>query len=259
MTNNFEQSPEFLKQKQWLQTQSDSFLQHARERKTINIVWISCSTVNKDDNPPRVPSSHKLLERAMNIAKSINPTIEIVTKIHKLDEMNFQHCEANYSIKGDYCTRPCWISQRMAKAGKADPLTELYYDLVDWSDIVLIATPIRWNNPSSLYFKLVERLNCIENQKEVYGVDLIHNQLAGMIIIGAQDGAQHVMGQIMPIWSQMGFSFVKNPAVLYTAGWYSNKKTDLVASQIEADQQMLDEATIAMLTAQIETILLRRK
>lgn len=259
MPDSFEQSPEFIKQRERLLQQANWFRQRAAERKSINILWISCSSVNKDDNPPRIPSSQKLLERAMELAPSIRDGVEVLTKIHKLNEIDFQHCEANYSIKGDYCTRPCWISQRMAKAGKADPLTELYYDLVDWADIVLIATPIRWNNPTSLYFKLVERLNCIENQKEVYWVDLIHNQLVGMIIVGAQDGAQHVMGQIMSVWSQMWFSFAKNPAVAYTAGWYTNKKTELVSSQIETDQAMLDDSTVAMLTAQIESVLLRRK
>lgn len=58
-----------------------------------------------------------------------------------------------------------------------DPLTQLYDDIVDWADIVIVATPIRRGNASSLYYKLVERLNCIENQQEVYGVNLIHNKL----------------------------------------------------------------------------------
>ena len=74
---------------------------------------------------------------------------------------------------------------------------------MDWCDIVIIATPIRRNNPSSLYYKLVERLNCVENQKEVYGVDLVHDKLMGMVIVGAQDGAQHVMGQMMSVWSEL--------------------------------------------------------
>jgi hypothetical protein len=54
-----------------------------------------------------------------------------------------------------------------------------------------------------LYYKLVERLNCIENQKEVYGVDLVHNKLMGMVIMGAQDGAQHVMGQMMSVRAEL--------------------------------------------------------
>ena len=136
-------------------------------------------------------------------AQTMTSAYPIETRQYVLDDMDFTHCEANYSMKGHYCTRPCWISQRMAKKGFADPLTSLYYDLVDRCDIILIATPIRWGSPSSLYFKLVERLNCIENQKEVYGVDLIHDQLCGGIIIGAQDGAQHVMGTMMSVWSEL--------------------------------------------------------
>jgi multimeric flavodoxin WrbA len=65
--------------------------------------------------------------------------------------------------------------------------------LVDRCDIVLIATPIRRGNPSSLHQKLIERLNCIQTQKESYDLDLIGDQLAGFIVVGAQDGVQAVI------------------------------------------------------------------
>ena len=45
-----------------------------------------------------------------------------------------------------------------------DQLTAVYEGLVHWADVVLLATPIRWGDASSLYFKMAERLNCIQNQ-----------------------------------------------------------------------------------------------
>ena len=170
-------SKEYIAQKQFLQTQSDLFKKHSEERKTINILGIGCSSTSLDDEIRRIPSSHKILQDTLDKAKKLYPDTEVVIRIHILEDMNFDHCEWNYSIDGSYCTRPCWISQKKAEKWLADPLTQLYNDLVDRSDIVLVASPIRWWNASSLYYKLVERLNCIENQKEVYGVDLVHNKL----------------------------------------------------------------------------------
>ncbi len=251
-------SPAFIAQQTFLQTQSDLFAQHSRERKTINILWIGCSSTNKDDIPPRIPSSHKILQNTLDYAKAFDPSVSVETKIHILEDLNFNHCEANYSVEWHYCTRPCRISQRMAKEGKADPLSQLYYDLVDRCDIVLVATPIRRWSASSLYYKLVERLNCIENQKEVYGVDLVHDKLMGMIIMGAQDGAQHVMGQMMSVWSELGFAFAKSPYIAYTAGWLLNDRIDLIPEQLQRDQSLIQEMRNEMLQHQFKTITNRK-
>lgn len=252
-------SKEYKAQKKFLQTQSDLFKQHSEERKTINILGIGCSSTNLDDEIRRIPSSHKILADTLKKAKTLYPHVEVQTRTHILEDLNFDHCEGNYSIQWHFCTRPCWISQKKAEKWLADPLTQLYNDLVDRSDIVLVATPLRWWNASSLYYKLVERLNCLENQKEVYGVDLIHNKLMGMIIMGAQDGAQHVMGQMMSVWSEMWFAFAKNPSIAYTAGGLQNDRIDLIPSQLKKDKELIDTMMTEMLQNQFNTILQRRK
>lgn len=252
-------SKEYIAQKQFLQNQSDLFKKHSEERKTINILGIGCSSTSLDDQIRRIPSSHKILQDTLEKAKTLYPETEILVRTHILEDMNFDHCEWNYSIDGSYCTRPCWISQKKAEKWLADPLTQLYNDLVDRSDIVLVASPIRWWNASSLYYKLVERLNCIENQKEVYGVDLVHNKLMGMIIIGAQDWAQHVMWQMMSVWSELWFAFTKSPYIAYTAGWLFNERTDLVKDNLEKDKEIIDTMMTEMLTHQFENIFNRRK
>jgi hypothetical protein len=209
----YKQTDARLAQKTNLEAQSASYLLNAQTRTSINIMLISCSTVNMDDEPVRTPSSEQIGINTLQLAQQLYPHLDIQTKTFKLREIDFAHCEANYSISGHYCTRPCRISQRLAQLGKADPLTDLYYSLVDRCDIVLIATPIRRGNPSSLHQKLIERLNCIQTQNETYGVDLIHNQLAGFIIVGAQDGVQAVMGNMFSFRAQTGFAFAKDPFV----------------------------------------------
>ncbi len=252
-------SAQYLAQQKFLQTQSDLFKKHSDERKTINIIAIGCSTTNLDDEVRRVPSSHKIMNQVLDQAKILNPSIEVLVRTYILEDLNFDHCEGNYSVQWHYCTRPCWISQRKAEKWIADPLTQLYNDLVDRSDIVIIATPIRRWSASSLYYKLVERLNCIENQKEVYGVDLVHNKLLWMVIMGAQDGAQHVMWQMMSVRAELWFAFAKSPYVAYTAGGLLNDRIDLIPEQLQRDQILIDEMIDEMLTNQFETITNRRK
>jgi hypothetical protein len=95
----YKNSDAYNAQKKMLQDISQSFLQHSRERKTINIYGISCSSKNKDDSSPRVPSSHRLLLDALELSKTLDPSISVETKYVVLDDIGFDHCEANYSIQ----------------------------------------------------------------------------------------------------------------------------------------------------------------
>ena len=47
---------------------------------------------------------------------------------------------------------------------KADQMIQIYEKIILWADVVLIATPIRWGNSSSLYYKMIQRMNCVQNQ-----------------------------------------------------------------------------------------------
>ncbi len=242
----------FLAQQKLLQQFATKYKTNASKRKKINILGISCSTVNKDDNPPRVPSSEKILQDTLRYASK---TYDVDSKVIKLRELNFDHCEANYSIDGSYCTRPCRLSQRK----KEDELLGVYNLIVDRADVIIIATPLRRWSAASLYYKFIERLNCIENQKEVYGVDLMGNQLAWCIIVGAQDGVQATLGQMMSFWAHLGCGFAKHPFVWYTSGNYTNDKLDLVPAQIAADKKIIAAQYQEMIDAQIALVQKLRK
>jgi hypothetical protein len=87
-----------------------------------------------------------------------------------------------------------------------------------WADVVLIATPIR-GNASSLYFKMVERLNCIQNQLTIHNRRLIMNKVAALIITGGQDNIQAVAGGMLTFWSELGFVFPVFPFIAHSRGW----------------------------------------
>lgn len=92
-------SKEYKAQQQFLHTQSNLFKKHSEERTTINILTIGCSSTNLDDTTRRIPSSHKIMQDVLDRAKIIDPHIEVLTRTHILEDMNFDHCEGNYSIQ----------------------------------------------------------------------------------------------------------------------------------------------------------------
>jgi multimeric flavodoxin WrbA len=61
----------------------------------------------------------------------------------------------------------------------ADELERVYESLVFWGDVVLVATPIRWGAASSLYFKMIERMNCIQNQITIAKGGLMYEASVG--------------------------------------------------------------------------------
>ena len=84
---------------------------------------------------------------------------------------------------------------------------------------MLVATSIRWGSPSSLYFKMIERLNCVQNQITLADRVLIRNKVAAFIITGGQDNIQAVAGQMMMFFGELGFSLPQFPFVAHSRGW----------------------------------------
>ena len=150
-----------------------------------------------DAKNPRFSTSEHLLDVALEHAR----TLGAETKLIKLNDLNFRHCEGYYSKAAKACTWPCSITSM----DQTDQLDQVYEMAVHWADILLIATPIRWGAASSLYYKMVERMNCIQNQITLNNKVLIRNKVAAFIITGGQDGIQAVAGQMMGFFSEIGF------------------------------------------------------
>ncbi len=135
----------------------------------------------------------------------------------KLRDLEFSHCEGYYSKNANACIFPCSISERDSE----DQMIQIYEKVILWADIVFIATPIRWGSASSLYYKMIQRMNCVQNQMITHDRYLIRDKAAGFIITGGQDNVQHIAGELLSFWSQLGFIFGKFPFVDWTRGWYA--------------------------------------
>jgi nitrite reductase/ring-hydroxylating ferredoxin subunit/multimeric flavodoxin WrbA len=172
---------------------------------------LGISTTAMDEGNPRYSTSDALLARAMARAAALGAE----TRLVRLSALRFRHCEGNYSKASHACTWPCAITER----DPTDQLTPVYDGLVNWCDVVLIATPIRWGNASSLYYAMAERLNCVQNQVTIHNKVLIHNKLAAFIITGGQDNIQGVAGQMFTFWAELGFVFPPFPFIAHSRGW----------------------------------------
>jgi multimeric flavodoxin WrbA len=98
-------------------------------------------------------------------------------------------------------------------------MERVYEALVHWADAVIVASPIRWGAASSLYFKMAERLNCVQNAVTVGNRVLIRNKVAGFIIVGGQDNIQGVAGQMLGFFAELGFIFPQFPYIAHSRGW----------------------------------------
>lgn len=185
-------------------------LQYQTSPESKNILGIS--TTNMNEALPRYSTSEAALELALDYAKEHHGAS---VKMLKLRDLGFRACEGYYSQHMNACTWPCSITEMQPEDG----MTPVYRDMILWADIVLVATPIRWGNASSLYFKMAERLNCVQNQITLKDKILVKNKVASFIITGGQDNIQQVAGQMMVFFTDLGFTFPPFSFLGWSRGW----------------------------------------
>jgi multimeric flavodoxin WrbA len=213
----------------------DNLLQLSRDaQKNNNTRILGISTTNSNDKvAPRKSTSEEALRYALDYAKN---EFGAETKIIKLRDLRFKHCEGYYSKNANACIFPCSISEM----DKDDQMIEIYKKVILWADIVIISTPIRWGNASSLYYQMIQRMNCVQNQSITHESYLIRDKVAAFIITGGQDNVQHVAGELMTFWSQLGFVFGKFPFVGWTRGWYA-EDTENNFDKMKENEHMLQD------------------
>jgi nitrite reductase/ring-hydroxylating ferredoxin subunit/multimeric flavodoxin WrbA len=181
-----------------------------REPGPLRVAGISTTVMDRAN--PRYSGSEELL--AHGIAHA-GQALGAETRLLRLGELKFRACEGYYSKSARACTWPCSITQM----DPADQLDRVYEAIVHWADVFLVATPIRWGAASSLYFKMVERMNCIQNQVTIANRVLLRNKVAAFIITGGQDNVQAVAGMMMGFFGELGCQFPQFPFVAHSRGW----------------------------------------
>ncbi len=186
-------------------------LERSLDREPGPIRVLGISTTAMDARNPRYSGSDVLLEEALRHAAGCGNETQLI----KLNDLNFRACEGYYSKAARACTWPCSITQM----DPDDGMEPVYEAIVFWADVVLVATPIRWGNASSLYYKMAERLNCVQNQVTLRDRVMIRSKVASFIIVGGQDNIQAVAGQMLLFFGELGFHTPQFPFIAHSRGW----------------------------------------
>ena len=213
-----------------------------RDPGPIRVAGISTTVMDRAN--PRYSTSEALLESALKGAQAQGSE----TRLIRLNDLKFRACEGYYSKAARACTWPCSITQM----DDQDQLDQVYEALVHWADVVLVATPIRWGSASSLYYRMAERLNCIQNQVTIADQVLIRNKVAAFIITGGQDNIQAVAGQLLGFFGELGFLFPQFPYIAHSRGWAAEdmeRNVAIVRDDAELHQGAQDLALRAMALA----------
>jgi len=172
---------------------------------------VGISTTNMDVEHPRYSTSDALLAIAMEHAASLGAEVQTI----HLAQLKFRACEGYYSKSARACTWPCSITQMDPN----DQMDAVYEAFVFWADAIILSTPIRWGSASALYYKMVERLNCVQNQVTIKNRVLMRNKVASFIITGGQDNVQGVAGQLLGFFAEIGCQFPQFPYIAHSRGW----------------------------------------
>jgi len=175
----------------------------------LKLLGICTSARGKDSN------TYYLMKQAFDVLNDSTIEKEIIVA----SELNLQPCQHHYSISAKMCVHPCLITQIDDK----DEMKKIY-DGILGADIVIFSTPIYWGNHSQLMQLIIERLNSLENAHSTHKQVIIKNKIAGLMVVGHEDGYQHVVGGLMNFLTCLGVIF---PSHAYAA-WVGESTTDTV-------------------------------
>ena len=198
-----------------------------REPGPVRILGLSTTAMTAAH--PRYSTSEDLLSHAL-AAAGADESCE--TRLLRVRDLAFRECEGFYSKSARACTWPCSITLM----DPDDQMEQVYEGVVHWADAIIVATPIRWGGASSLYYKMVERMNCIQNQETIADRHLLRNKVAAFIITGGQDNVQAVAGQMLGFFAEIGCQFPPFPYVAHSRGWS--------AEDMENNERHVRESTV---------------
>jgi len=191
--------------------------------KTLKILGVCTSTRGKLSN------TYHLLKTAFDHLSDEGLDKEIIVA----SELRLRPCDHHYSINAKMCVHPCLITRM-----DAEDEMKIIYDGILAADVVIFSTPIYWGNHSQLMQLIIERLNSLENANSVHHEVIVKNKIGAFMILGHEDGYQHVAGSLMNFFTEIGLIF---PPQAYGA-WVGESDEDTLAdrNRIENDPDIKD-------------------
>jgi multimeric flavodoxin WrbA len=114
--------------------------------------------------------------------------------------------------------------------GTGDQWPEIHEKLLA-SEILVIATPTWFGQPSSVSKRVLERMNGMLSETDDSERPVAYNRVAGVVVTGNEDGAHHVISEISGALVDIGYTI---PGQAWT---YWNKGPGPGDEYLEADDE----------------------
>lgn len=125
---------------------------------------------------------------------------------------------ANFDVTGDvirvvdHNVKPGVTSDE----GEGDEWPGIRKKILD-ADILIVGTPIWLGHPSSIAQRVLERMDAFLGETDAKGRMVSYGRVAGLAVVGNEDGAHHVTAQLYQGLADEGFTIPAN-AVTYWVG-----------------------------------------
>ena len=181
----------------------------------MNVLGLSTSS-NKGEDHSSWGSSTEVLFHILEELNSLNFKTNYVdvSDIHIVGNLS---C---YSSDGKGCADPksgpyrCWAHKNSLsdpkKYGGVDQMPVIY-DGINWADVILVSTSVRWGTHTAILQNMIERMNTLENRHSVYGEpNPCAGKKLGVIVTGQHWMSQRVAQQLLDTFGLIGFEAGRN-------------------------------------------------
>ena len=121
------------------------------------------------------------------------------------------------------------------------------------ADILILATPIWMGQPASVCKMVLERLDAELSETDDEGRLLTFGKVAGVAVVGNEDGAHHVSAEVFQSLNDVGFSLPAN-AVTYWVG-EAMQPTDYLDMDPRPEKTAQTTRTLAINTVHLAKVL----
>lgn len=151
---------------------------------------------------------------AINCTLKSSPTDSSCEQLLKeaLAEFERHGVEGELLRAADYNIKPGVTSNE----GEGDDWPAIRQKILD-ADIFILGTPIWLGHPSSLCQRVLERLDAFLGEKDDQGRMVSYGRVAGVAVVGNEDGAHHVVADLYQGLNDVGFTLAAN-ACTYWVG-----------------------------------------
>ncbi len=150
------------------------------------------------------PRKDGLTAHLSSLLKIELESLEVTSEIIHLIDYWIPYCGGGYADSPESCTpencaKHCPVAEKWPENH-----TELIFDMLLSSDIIVFSTPVYWWAPSAIIKTLLEKMTSLENSFKGHRGKYLDGKVGGIISVGEEDGAMMAITPIMASFNWMG-------------------------------------------------------